>query len=336
MKKIEKLWEELEAELASSSSASAGGGNLTRLATPDSGQRLRVGVESQSKVRLLLFSADTAALPPRTAWPECRGLELLMDKGALGKSDLIVRLRDPRGKDVFTALAEDLAKKACGGTEADAARRVIAALARWQRFLASMGRSLSDEARRGLWGELRILEDIIIPSVGIETAIAAWKGPFGVSQDFQLTDMALEVKTRAAKSPAVVRISSERQLHPDPWKHLFLIHVAVDEQDGAGETLPERISKLRGLVYGHAAAEVFEDALLEACWLDAEEEKHGNRGFVLREVEMFRVDGEFPRLTPPVLPPGIGGVDYDLSLDSAAEFSVSRPALEEILKQTGE
>ncbi|PAW61699.1 MAG: hypothetical protein B9S37_04465 [Verrucomicrobiia bacterium Tous-C3TDCM] len=334
MKRIEELWEELEAELASSLFATPSGGNLTRLATPDSGQRLRVGIELPSKVRLLLFSADTVALPPRAAWPECRGLELLIDHGTLGKSTLVIRLRDPRGKDVFTALAEDLAKKAVGGTEADAARRVIAGLARWQRFLASIGRSLSDEARRGLWGELKILEDIIMPCVGIEVAMIAWKGPFGVAQDFQLTDVALEVKTRAAKSPAVVRISSERQLHAEPWKHLILIQVAVDEQDGAGETLPDRISKLRKQVHGHAAAEIFEDALIEACWLDAEEEKHRLRGFVLREVEMFRVEGDFSRLTPPDLPQGIGGVVYDLSLDAVAGHAVLREAVEEILKQS--
>lgn len=334
MKSIEELWEELEAEFANSLEVSLGLGNLTRLATPDSGQRLRVGIELPSKVRLLLFSADSDALPPRSLWPQCRGLELLIDQGKSGKSTLIVRLRDTKSKDVFTALAEDLAKKSCGGSEIDAARRVIAALARWQKFLASVGRSLSDETRRGLWGELKILEDIIIPCVGIEVAVTSWKGPFGVSQDFQLTNVALEVKTLAAKSPAVVRISSEKQLHAEPWKHLILIKVSVDEQDGAGESLPDRIMKLRKRIEGHAAEELFEDALVAACWLDAEEEKHRSRGFVLREVEMFLVAGEFSRLTPEDLPKGIGGVVYDLSLDAVSRHLVLRESVEEILKQS--
>ncbi len=133
----------------------------------------------------------------------------------------------------------------------------------------------------------------------------------------------------------MVRISSERQLHQEPWKHLILLQVAVDEQDGAGETLPDRISKLRKLVQGHAASEFFEDALLEAYWLDAEEEKHRIRGFMVREVEMFRVEGDFPRLTPPNLPQGIGGVVYDLSLDAVAGYAVLREAVEDILKQSG-
>ena len=109
----------------------------------------------------------------------------------------------------------------------------------------------------------------------------------------------------------------------------------MDEQDGAGETLPERISKLRELVRDHAAADAFEDALLEACWLDAEEEKHRVRGFAVREMRIFRVEGDFPRLTPPGLPQGIGGVVYDLSLDAAAGFEIPRNVVEDILKQIG-
>lgn len=66
--------------------------------------------------------------------------------------------------------------------------------------------------------------------------------------------------------------------------------MAVDEQDGAGETLPERISKLRGMLLGHAAAETFEDALLEASWLDAEEEKHRSAGFLGKRPTLERID----------------------------------------------
>lgn len=112
------------------------------------------------------------------------------------------------------------------------------------------------------------------------------------------------------------------QLHEVPWNHLFLAHIAVDEQDGAGETLPQRISALRAAVAATPVADIFEDLLLDAGWLDAEEEKHGVRGFILRELEFFRVADSFPRVTPPVLPQGIGGLAYDLSLDAAAAFGV--------------
>lgn len=323
MKKIEELWDEMECELVTVGPPGTGGGLLTRLATPDNGQRLRVGVEWPSRTRVLLFSADAAALPPRTSWPECRGLELLLEKVDNGKVTLLVRLRDRRGIDVFTALAEDLARRAIGGSESEAARRVLSALARWQRFLAAIGRSLSDEARRGLWGELKVLQDLITRTVGIEAAVMAWRGPSGAPQDFQHQGTAIEVKTRAARSPAVVRISSEQQLHDVPWNYIILCHIAVDEQDGAGETLAQRIRAIRSAVTATPVADVFEDLLLDAGWLDAEEEKHSVRGFILRKLEFFRVTNGFPRLTPSCLPLGIGGLAYDLSLDAAAQYGVT-------------
>jgi Putative PD-(D/E)XK family member, (DUF4420) len=334
MKRIEQLWEEIELELADGASSRSGGGMLTRLATPDSDQRLRVGVEWPSRTRVLLFSANAVVLPPRTTWPECRGLELLLDRANVGKSTLMVRLRDIHGRDVFTALAEDLAKRAVGGSEAEAARRVLSALARWQRFLAATGRSLSDEARRGLWGELKILEDVIAPVIGIDAAVDAWRGPAGAPQDFQHQGTAVEVKTRAARSPAVVRISGEQQLHDAPWKELFLAHVAVDEQESSGETLPQRIASLRKSVAGGSAAELFEDGLLDAGWLEAEEDKHHTRGFFVREFEFFKVVEGFPRLTPSVLPQGIGGLVYDLSLDAAAPYGVTADAIREALESS--
>ena len=334
MKRIEQLWEEIELELAGGAYSGSGGGMLTRLATPESDQRLRVGVEWPSRTRVLLFSADAVVLPPRATWPECRGLELLLNRANVGKSTLMVRLRDIHGRDVFTALAEDLARRAVGGSEAEAARKVISALARWQRFLAATGRSLSDEARRGLWGELKILGDVIAPVIGIDTAVNAWRGPAGAPQDFQHQGTAVEVKTRAARSPAVVRISGEQQLHGAPWKNLFLAHVAVDEQEGSGETLPQRIAALRKSVAGGSAAELFEDGLLDAGWLEAEEDKHHTRGFFVREFEFFKVVEGFPRLTPPVLPQGIGGLAYDLSLDAAAPYVVTADAIREALESS--
>lgn len=320
MKPIGDLWEEIEADLQNQRETTRASAIMTRLATSEIGQRLRVGVEWPSKARLLLFSVGAGALPPKASWPECKGLELLLDAKP-NETTFIVRLRDLRGQDVFTVLADDLARRSVGCSEPEAVRRVLAALGRWQKFLAAAGRSLSDEARRGLWGELYALEYLIMPTVGIDAAVAAWRGPAGAPQDFQHQGTAIEVKTRASRSPGIVRISSEQQLHEAPWRHLLLTHIAVDEQDGTGETLPDRIARVRSLAAATPAAEVLEDALADAGWLDAEMEKHQVRGFVHRELDVFRVVDACPRLTPTVLPAGIGGVAYDLSLDAARPFA---------------
>jgi hypothetical protein len=322
MKPIGEMWKDIEADLEAQKGNATGPGMLTRLATSEAGQRLRVGVEWPSKARVLIFSTPAASLPPRAAWPECKGLDLLLDTKPSGEASVIVRLRDLRGQDVFSVLAEDLARRAVGGSESEAARRVLSALGRWQKFLAAAGRILSDEARRGLWGELWILEHILTPALGIEAAVSAWRGPAGAPQDFQFQGTAIEVKTRAARSPAVVHIAGEQQLHEVPWRHLFLTQIAVDEQDGAGETLPQRIASVRTLAVATTAAELLEDALTDIGWLEAEAEKHQTRGFIQRELDAFRVAEGFPRLTPLILPLGIGGVGYDLSLDAVRSFAL--------------
>jgi Putative PD-(D/E)XK family member, (DUF4420) len=74
--------------------------------------------------------------------------------------------------------------------------------------------------------------------------------------------------------------------------------------------------------------------LLDAGWLETEEDKHHTRGFLVREFEFFKVVKGFPRLTPPVLPQGIGGLAYDLSLDAAAPYGVTADAIREALESS--
>jgi hypothetical protein len=58
----------------------------TRVATSESGQRLRVGVEWPTLARMLIFSADSSALPSRASWPECQGLNLILDQQPNGQA----------------------------------------------------------------------------------------------------------------------------------------------------------------------------------------------------------------------------------------------------------
>ncbi len=329
MKTIENLWLELETEVASK--ASAKDGLMSRLTTADTGQRLLIAVEWPSRCRLLLFRATKEELPPRQTWPECQGLELSFEDWIAGGPCLVVRLREARHGDVFGVLAEDLARRIISGPERDAARRVLGALGRWQKFLANGGRALSDEARRGLWGELWALEHLMVESVGIEPAVQSWRGPLGSAQDFQLDSLAIEIKSSAAKPPLVVQISSEFQLHEGPWAHLFLCHLAIDEQEGAGQSLPDRIGILRTQVQGTAVEELMEDLLLEAGWTEREAELHVGHGFQVRETTFMVVKDGFPRITPTILPKGIGQVDYSLALDGLVAYHVTSADVKNLL-----
>ena len=101
---IDQLWQKMEAEIPTDTAW------LTRYALSQSGHPLLVALEQSSRARALLVPVSITELPPRSEWPACRGLELiLISLDAL--SHLGVRLRDPASADVFTALAEDVAPR---------------------------------------------------------------------------------------------------------------------------------------------------------------------------------------------------------------------------------
>ena len=328
---IEELWPEIEAEAGRGGSAI---GWLTRLARSDAKCRLSVGVETSSRRRGLLLRVARVAIPSRNRWPSCRGLELfarrLSGDGA-AEATLGVVLKEPRFADVFTALAEDLARRVTEAGSATAqVKTLLGQLARWQKFLAASAEGLSMEEQRGLFGELHVLRAHLVPAFGSLPAVNGWRAPQAAHQDFQFATGAVEVKTTVAKQPQSVRITSERQLDGTGIAALFLHVVVLDEREvdaargGAGETLPALVGDLRRRLAAEAGAlETFDDHLLDAGYFDAHAPRYEGRRYCLRRELTFRIGRGFPRLVERDLPEGVGDVSYALSLAACREFSVA-------------
>ena len=274
------------------------------------------------------------AIPSRNRWPACRGLELfarrLSDDGA-DEATLGVTLKEPRFADVFTALAEDLARRVTeAGAAAAQVKTLLGQLARWQKFLAISAEGLSVEEQRGLFGELHVLRAHLVPALGSLPAVNGWTAPDAAHQDFQFATGAVEVKTTVAKQPQSVRITSERQLDDTGIAVLFLHVVVLDEREvdagrgGAGETLPVLVEDLRRRLAAEAGAlEAFDDHLLDAGYLDSHAPRYEGRRFSLRRELTFRIERGFPRLVERDLPEGLGDVSYALSLAACRDFSVA-------------
>jgi hypothetical protein len=266
-------------------------------------------------------------IPLRRRWPRCRGLEALaveIEKA----SHFGVMLKEPRFADVFAALAEDLVRRVAETvTPAEQAQAFIGQLARWQKFLSASLEGLAEEAQRGLWGELRVLRELLLPVLGT-AAVAGWKGPEKAHQDFQFHGGALEVKTTLAKQPQVVRIASERQLDVADWPALFLHVLALDVREGRGESLPEMVASVRAAVAGGAEArERLEDGLLAAGYLDAQADRYAGRGYSVRSERHFRVKRGFPAIVERDLPAGVGNVAYALAVDACERFACEPTAV---------
>lgn len=322
--RIDGLWRELEQEARAGADAAW----LTRCALPEPSMQLLVGVETANHRRALLLPLAGVAIPHRREWPSCAGLEIF-GASLNGEAHLGVRLIDVSGADVFAALAEDVARRvSAAATPHDAALAMLSRLRRWQKFLAAGTGGLSIERQRGLFGELHVLGEHLVPCFGEAVAIAGWRSPKRSHQDFQFARCALEVKTTVAKQPVSVRITSERQLDVTGTEALFLLIVVLDERevDGSpgagGRSLPEQIHRLRAALPA-AMLEAFDDRLLDYGFLEADATRYECRRFTRRHEHAFLVSGEFPRLTEADLPVGVGDVSYKLSLSACEPFAVS-------------
>ena len=317
MAMIESQWKELEAE------PSFVGWRLL-LARPKKGFPLQVALEGTSRRRAILLRVTVDVIPVRKKWPACRGL-FVFTENISGHAHCGVSLKDERFADVFTALAEDLARRVSEtNSAAEAVGVFFGQLGRWQKFLAASTEGLSPEAQRGLWGELHCLRERLIPVLGVDMALEGWKGGQKAHQDFQFLSGAIEVKTTTAKQPQAVRITSERQLDDSAWAHLFLHVLVLETREGGAATLPTLVESLRSqLVANQKVREIFEDALLASGYLDAHAGLYGGYGYLARATHWFRVRKKFPRLVESELPSGVGDVNYALSLAACEPYLVT-------------
>jgi hypothetical protein len=328
----EELWRSIENDAATGRSGI--GGWLLRLARPDAACPLFLGIELSSRRRAIMLRLPQASLPSRRLWPRSKGLESFAV--ALDNNPHFgVCLKETRYADVFTALTEDLVRRVTeAGNPAAQAKAFLGQLTRWQKFLSAPSDGLGEEAQRGLWGELRLLREVLLPAFGTGT-VQSWKGGERAHQDFQMSSGAIEVKTTLAKKPQVVRITSERQLDDSTLPVLFLSVLSLDLREG-GETLPALVGSVREKLAGDASArESFEDGLLETGYMDAHAGRYES-GYSVRTMSFFRIAPEFPRIVESDLPAGTGDANYALDVSACDPFRITQEEMIAVLSVAGE
>jgi hypothetical protein len=254
---------------------------------------------------------------------------------AKGVVSLGVFCTDTACEDIFLHFMEDLVSHLLAETgQEQAVRTFMARLGLWQRFfVAGSIAYLSEESQSGLFAELLLLRDLIIPSAGASAAVDGWHGPDGKPQDFVLTGCALEVKCSRAKAGGRIAISNEQQLDERPFPHLVLSYVSVTLGGGANPSLADIVAEIR-LLLGAAGRplDIFNDKLITAGWIDAYAGHYSENRFFVREVRFFDIRDEFPRIRAGDFPPGVIEISYKLDLAALSTFALERAAIEGWLK----
>lgn len=292
---------------------------------------LRPGRE---RVLILEIRGGHVGLPERQ--PSSKGLRVDVEDSAPDLVKMRLTSTSRAGASLFAELADDVVGLLAANPGDGAAKRVIDRIIAWQAFFAAKRDDFSPERAAGLFSELHVLREAFLPAVGAARAVGSWCGPDPAVQDFQIGNLAVEVKSFRGTGPGQLVISSERQLELTGIESLYVAYVRLDQRkDGVGPTLLEAIDSLRDAVAESApAVDLLEQRLLNYGWHDSYDEIRTEK-YEVRECEFFRVDEGFPRITSTGLPNGLGSVSYSIDRGAIEAFLVPWDKFADVLKELG-
>jgi len=295
------------------------------------------GIRQPGSAPGLLLELSVDDIPAGLSLPSSKGFQLetiMLGRREQGRIRFALVLTEKAYEGVFGVLCEDTAQAAVASRNVrDAIRTWINRLYVWQEFMARHGaQGLSEWAVLGVFGELLIMRDYLIPAVGIPPALQAWTGPLGEPNDFALPNGFLEVKTTSRQAPELIEISNADQLD-DTRGTILLAHVNL-RPDESGESLPHLISCIRSSVAQEEPThlELLEKRLMSAGYIDGHADLY-TTSFSLQSVTLFHVSGRFPRLRRSDIPAGIRKAIYSVELQACSSYEVSMQDLQKISRE---
>lgn len=239
---------------------------------------------------------------------------------------LCATITDRDKKSEFSYMCENIIQTVLKENDIKSAVGTFAnTLIKWKNLFEKVrGGGLSREEQLGLYGELRLLYKFIECADDIYSSVNYYVGIDKALRDFQGYNWAVEVKTTSANNPQLLKINGERQLDDTMIEQLFLFHCSVETSKLSGETLPEKIKSIRSILSSDLAAlSLFNSKLFEAGYLDSQETKYLEQHYKLRKECFYCVKDNFPRIRENELRPGVGNVQYGITISDCEPYIVS-------------
>jgi hypothetical protein len=172
-------------------------------------------------------------------------------------------------------------------------------------------------------GELFFLKDYLFRKYPYSEALLYWTGLDKTNHDFQLKNIAIEVKATSSKQHKKFYISSERQLDCTGLEHLYLAVFSLNVHSNMNEkSLPKFINEIYLQIQEDSYAVFqFEVKLAKYGYNEIHAEKYTS-GFSLYEMSFFEVLSGFPRLLQGDLPPGLGDLKYSIVVSACEPYQI--------------
>ena len=251
-----------------------------------------------------------------------KSLEILKGKRKDDRWATRIKLLKNDEAEVFTHLCWDLIEQSRKASSKSQALEIfIGRFMKWQKLMESGSDLLSEEVIRGIIGENLFMKNVMHKNMNWVDIISAWLGPEGCDQDFILNDTWVEVKTiRQGKS--YVTISSVEQLDIDkPGTLAVVLLDNTSPSDEQGFSFADIINEMRHKLHSSPDALFqYESKLMELGY--SEHREYHEKYFVLKNIKIFKVANNFPRLRRAFLPEAIIKANYDIALAEIKSYEV--------------
>ncbi len=326
MTKIENIWLDLEADASNHS------GLLYKRYSAEVLPDVYIALKSPEKLRCIAASLSSSLEFNAKRWNKFRDIKIqrIPDQNDKNKQFLLVILLSSQHKDVFSTLCEDLIMKVSDVNEENIlVQELILRLDKWHLLFEKLGRQgLSEEAQRGLYGELYFLKKFLNKTTDAEYCVNSWRGIEKAVQDFQYSDWAVETKTTSGKNQQKLQIASERQLDTSLVPNIYLLHLSLEVRENHGETLNHLVEELSDLItQSPAALSMFKLKLLEAGYFSHHHGEYEETGYSIRQENIYKITDDFPRITEKMIPAGVGDVRYSLIISANESWLIDEKQL---------
>lgn len=238
-----------------------------------------------------------------------------------GNQGLILILEKHVDQDLFYSLCETLIHELSKVSDPLVGLSVaLSQIKRWKAFLAGKkGHVLSAEEVRGLFSELKFLQQVLDQMDSELDALDAWQGPDTSHQDFIFSDTAVEVKSLSGRERNTVKISSEDQLESLSSRLFLKVFRLIDMPESKSSTsLNELVKAVEKTLTDAEAIEIFDTKLAKAGYIQML--AYDKPKFVVAEEQTYHVRDNFPKIVRSGLNSGLTRVSYEIKLESVRDF----------------
>ncbi|KIM07645.1 MAG: hypothetical protein KU29_06520 [Sulfurovum sp. FS06-10] len=250
-------------------------------------------------------------------FPKLNGIQLTL--GQIEKTyQLILTLTSKNDKDIFYILCMDLlASTKNTNDEKIAIGMLLKRLEKWQYFLKHSQNIIDKKQLRGLVGELFFIKKYLLKNFDADDTLNFWKAPLQSVQDFELNNMAIEVKTKSSVNS--ITISSYEQLFTKLNKlYIFVITMSdASKIDKDSFNIYHLIKDIKALI-GIENLDKFNHLLMLYGFMELSE--YEELYFKVSFDEFYEVHSDFPRIVE--IPYGIENLTYRVNLDVCKKFLI--------------